>query len=104
MIVASVIELGHRLGLSVVAEGVETEHVLDVLRSLGCDVAQGLLFCKPLPAADAPVSRSDPDAGHRSRRYFLARQRPRSPRSETVPTHTARGARETVQNDHLLDE
>ncbi len=52
-IVASVIELGHRLGLNVVAEGVESTEELDVLRSLGCDVAQGFLFSKPLTAAAA---------------------------------------------------
>jgi diguanylate cyclase (GGDEF)-like protein len=52
-IVASVIELGHRLGLNVVAEGVETAEALEVLRRLGCDVAQGYLFSKPLAAIDA---------------------------------------------------
>lgn len=52
-IVASVIELGHQLGLNVVAEGVETLESLADLRALGCDVAQGYLFARPLPAADA---------------------------------------------------
>jgi diguanylate cyclase (GGDEF)-like protein len=52
-IVASVIELGHQLGLTVVAEGVETETVLAELRALGCDVAQGYLFASALPADDA---------------------------------------------------
>jgi EAL domain-containing protein (putative c-di-GMP-specific phosphodiesterase class I) len=52
-IVASVIELGHRLGLNVVAEGVESTEALDVLRSLGCDVAQGYLYSKPLTATAA---------------------------------------------------
>jgi diguanylate cyclase len=51
-IVASVIELGHHLGLTVVAEGVETPAVLAELRALGCDVAQGFLFAPPMPAAD----------------------------------------------------
>ena len=52
-IVASVIELGHQLGLSVVAEGVETEEMLDDLRRLGCDTVQGFLFSPPVPANKA---------------------------------------------------
>jgi len=50
-IVASVIELGHRLGLAVVAEGVETAAVRDDLRGLGCDLMQGYLFSRPVPAS-----------------------------------------------------
>ena len=50
-IVRSTIELGHNLGLTVVAEGVETEHELDELKRYGCDSAQGYYFAKPMPAA-----------------------------------------------------
>jgi len=50
-IVRSTIELGHNLGLSVVAEGVETDHELAELRRYGCDAAQGYLFARPMPAA-----------------------------------------------------
>jgi diguanylate cyclase (GGDEF)-like protein len=49
-IVRSTIELGHNLGLTVVAEGVETEHELAELRRFGCDEAQGFLFARPMPA------------------------------------------------------
>ena len=52
-IVASVIELGHQLGLTVVAEGVETEEVFADLRRLGCDTVQGYLFSRPVPAGEA---------------------------------------------------
>ena len=52
-IVASVIELGHQLGLTVVAEGVETEEVFADLRRLGCDTMQGFLFSPAVPAAAA---------------------------------------------------
>lgn len=47
-IVGAAIELGHRLGLSVVAEGVEDEATWDELRALGCDVAQGFYMARPL--------------------------------------------------------
>ncbi|GMA84939.1 hypothetical protein GCM10025868_01890 [Angustibacter aerolatus] len=49
-IVRSVVELGHNLGMSVVAEGVETPEALQRLRSMGCDVTQGYYFSRPLPA------------------------------------------------------
>jgi EAL domain-containing protein (putative c-di-GMP-specific phosphodiesterase class I) len=49
-IVRSTIGLGHDLGLSVVAEGVENQETLDLLTALGCDVAQGLHLAAPSPA------------------------------------------------------
>ena len=52
-IVASVIELGHQLGLTVVAEGVENDSVYDDLRRLGCDTVQGYLFSPAVPADQA---------------------------------------------------
>jgi diguanylate cyclase (GGDEF)-like protein len=50
-ITEAVIGLGHRLGLLVLAEGVETEAVYRRLRELGCDEAQGYLLSRPLPPA-----------------------------------------------------
>jgi len=47
-VVKSIVELGHELGLKVVAEGVETEHEANILRSIGCDEFQGFLFSRPL--------------------------------------------------------
>ncbi len=49
-VAAAVIALGHRLGLTVVAEGVETLGERDALRDDGCDVIQGFLYSGPLPA------------------------------------------------------
>ncbi|MGH9019292.1 MAG: EAL domain-containing protein, partial [Acidimicrobiales bacterium] len=50
-IVASVIGLAHALGLTVVAEGVETTAQAATLVALGCDRAQGFLFARPQPAS-----------------------------------------------------
>jgi diguanylate cyclase (GGDEF)-like protein len=52
LVVASVISMAQGLGLKVIAEGVETEQDLALLREMGCDEAQGYHFCKPLPAAE----------------------------------------------------
>ena len=49
-IVRSVIDLGHHLGLEVVAEGVETAQTLGELRELGCDAAQGFVLLRPAAA------------------------------------------------------
>jgi EAL domain-containing protein (putative c-di-GMP-specific phosphodiesterase class I) len=49
-IVASVVSLGHAIGLQVVAEGVETAAQLTALADLGCDLAQGYYLARPAPA------------------------------------------------------
>ncbi|SFW46913.1 putative bifunctional diguanylate cyclase/phosphodiesterase [Amycolatopsis australiensis] len=48
-VVRSIVELGHSLGLTVVAEGVEEDVARDQLEAMGCDVAQGYLISRPLP-------------------------------------------------------
>jgi diguanylate cyclase (GGDEF)-like protein/PAS domain S-box-containing protein len=53
VIVRSMIDLGHNLGLLVVAEGVEDSATLDLLRSLGCDVVQGYHLGRPEPLSHA---------------------------------------------------
>ena len=60
-IVASTIDLGHRLGFRVVAEGVETARGARVPRRRGCDVVQGYLLSRPVPAAEVEqlLDRSD---------------------------------------------
>lgn len=52
VIVSSLIELGHNLGMTVVAEGVEDEQTLRTLCEVGCDYAQGYYMARPLPADD----------------------------------------------------
>jgi diguanylate cyclase (GGDEF)-like protein len=48
-VVRSAIDMGHSLGLKVVAEGIETEFAAQRLRAFGCDVGQGYLYAKPMP-------------------------------------------------------
>ena len=52
VIVRSTIELGHNLGLNVVAEGVEDEAAWTMLRALSCDVVQGYHLSRPLPPSE----------------------------------------------------
>lgn len=55
-LVHSTIELAHALGLRVVAEGIEDEACFELLSSLGCDLAQGYLISRPLPADEVDLS------------------------------------------------
>jgi EAL domain-containing protein (putative c-di-GMP-specific phosphodiesterase class I) len=47
-VVRAAIEMGHGLGLKVVAEGIETEFAAARLREFGCDIAQGYLYARPM--------------------------------------------------------
>jgi EAL domain-containing protein (putative c-di-GMP-specific phosphodiesterase class I) len=51
-IIQSVIQLAHALNIMVVAEGIETEKQLNLLKKYGCDIGQGYLFCKPVAAEE----------------------------------------------------
>lgn len=51
-IVRAIVQLGHTLQLSVIAEGVETDAQLGFLRNYGCDEVQGYYFSRPLPAEE----------------------------------------------------
>ena len=54
-IIRSVVDLAHTLGLTVTAEGVETETQLAFVSEVGCDMAQGFLFGRPEPAEDVDI-------------------------------------------------
>ena len=49
-IVRSIVDLGHNLGLHVVGEGVESDEIASALTATGCEVAQGYLYARPMPA------------------------------------------------------
>ena len=58
-IIKAIIEMGHTLGIKVLAEGVETAEQLDYLRAQGCDMYQGYFRSRPLPADDFAVFLKD---------------------------------------------
>jgi EAL domain-containing protein (putative c-di-GMP-specific phosphodiesterase class I) len=64
-IVRSTIELAHSLGLVLVAEGVEDLESAELLRVMGCDVAQGYYFGRPQPGAPTLADTADADALNR---------------------------------------
>jgi EAL domain-containing protein (putative c-di-GMP-specific phosphodiesterase class I) len=51
-LVRATIALGHKLKMRVVAEGIEDPDALDLLASIGCDLAQGYFISRPMPAKD----------------------------------------------------
>ncbi|MCA8908769.1 MAG: EAL domain-containing response regulator [Rhodospirillaceae bacterium] len=53
MIIKTMVDLAHNLGLSAIAEGVENNEILETVRELGCDEVQGFGIAKPMPAAEA---------------------------------------------------
>lgn len=48
LLISSMIEMGHKLGYKIIAEGVETSEQLNILKSMDCEVVQGYLFSKPV--------------------------------------------------------
>ncbi|KAF0652077.1 diguanylate cyclase [Cyanobium sp. Copco_Reservoir_LC18] len=62
-IVKAVVELAHAFGRTCVAEGVETAEHLQVLRAMGCELAQGFAIARPMPAEDLPGWSLPPAAG-----------------------------------------
>jgi diguanylate cyclase (GGDEF)-like protein/PAS domain S-box-containing protein len=50
--IETIVALSHRLGIEVIAEGVETTEQLAYLRTIGCNYAQGYLFSRPMPASE----------------------------------------------------
>jgi diguanylate cyclase (GGDEF)-like protein len=99
-IVQAVVELAHRLELRVIAEGVETEQHLEVLRRFGCDEAQGYLIAKPLPAREIEGQFAHRPGGDTARTWPCLEWRGpghserKSAFSEVAGRGAARGARD----------
>ena len=70
-ITANLTSLAHALGLTAIAEGIESEGQLASVRELGCDLAQGYLFARPMPAEKMAELLAD-DADSRSAEGFRA--------------------------------
>ncbi|NBD96101.1 MAG: EAL domain-containing protein [Gammaproteobacteria bacterium] len=69
IIIRSTIELGHLMGMTVCAEGVESDESLELLRRLSCERAQGFQIARPMPAAELPdwiSQRTDGSRGQRA--------------------------------------
>ena len=52
-IVKTIADLGHNLGMELIAEGIERENEVPLLRQYGCDLTQGFFFARPMPAGEA---------------------------------------------------
>lgn len=75
MITTSILHLARNLGLSVVAEGVESTAQLEFLQLLGCEEVQGYLFCKPLPADEFSIFLANRQAVERLVAHHLKQTR-----------------------------
>jgi EAL domain-containing protein (putative c-di-GMP-specific phosphodiesterase class I) len=82
LIARSTVDLGHNLGLRVVAEGVETPEVWSQLEAMGCDIAQGYLISRPLPAEELTRWLTNWASRHPA---GAASRGPASPSTERVP-------------------
>jgi EAL domain-containing protein (putative c-di-GMP-specific phosphodiesterase class I)/GGDEF domain-containing protein len=63
ILIDTVISYAHKSGKKVIAEGVENEFQLDILKNMGCDFVQGYYFSKPLPLNDLEAFLFRPSAG-----------------------------------------
>ena len=82
-LVRSTIELGHTLNLRVVAEGIEDTQTLELLRTIGCDFAQGNLIGLPVPAERLDFTQWNGPTRATSRKETRARK-PLRPRLRVV--------------------
>jgi len=72
VIVRSIIDLGHNLGLKVVAEGVETAQAMELLRTFQCDEVQGYYLCRPITAEMMTKFLMEPPAAVTDRRINVS--------------------------------
>jgi EAL domain-containing protein (putative c-di-GMP-specific phosphodiesterase class I) len=97
LIVAAAVQMSHALGLNVVAEGVEDVPTWSLLQALGCDLVQGFVIARPMPAEDFPAFAANhvPAPPERSAWQVRAGDRRRvADRRETPGAQPPEGARE----------
>ena len=91
-IVRSTIELGHNLGLEIVAEGVEDDESWDKLVALGCDCVQGYHISPPMPGPELTSWLRSPQIGVRPLSALAAQSQVRSTHADVVPLRPGRPA------------
>lgn len=69
LLLGALVDVGHRMGLTILAEGVETEEQIDTLRKLHCDAFQGFRFSVPLPETEAQNRILNGDFSLKDRRH-----------------------------------
>jgi len=74
-IVQAIIALASKLGLRVIAEGVETQDQLKILSSYGCNEVQGFYFSHPLPAREIPALSRDPEVSAKAQSIAESKKR-----------------------------
>ncbi|HWF33430.1 MAG TPA: EAL domain-containing protein [Solirubrobacteraceae bacterium] len=94
-ITTAIVRMAQALSIEVVAEGVETQCQLDTLRDLGCELAQGFYFHRPLEASavTALLGAPAPHPKHRPAGASIASGRPAQPRASVVASGAARRRR-----------
>ena len=66
VLVKAIVELAHQFGLIAVAEGVEDQDVIEQLQAIGCDIAQGYHWSRPVPVDELPAVLARLDVRHAS--------------------------------------
>jgi EAL domain-containing protein (putative c-di-GMP-specific phosphodiesterase class I) len=80
VLVNGFIALAHAMGLVAIAEGIENSTQAAIVRELGCSLAQGFLFSRPLRPEDLETLLAEPDALHAENRIYLGIDHDSSPR------------------------
>jgi len=74
MLTRTIVQVGHDLGIEIVAEGIERPEQLELLRAMGCGLGQGFLLARPMAASgiETLLSQQDADRDERAERYDRA--------------------------------
>jgi diguanylate cyclase (GGDEF)-like protein len=102
-LVRASVEMGHALGLKVIAEGVETEEQLEALRRLGCDLVQGYLYSRPVTLEGLRTLLAANRAGASAAPPVRPAPRPRRRLTLTAPAAGAKGGRRTGRSGAVPD-